>query len=767
MNPLTTEPSSRPRHIAFVGDYLPRHCGIATFTYDLCEAVAALYSDTDCFVGAVNDRPDGYAYSPRVRFEFNEKDLDSYRRAADFLNLSNVEVLCVQHEFGIYGGPAGSHLLALLKDARMPIVTTLHTIQRESTSEQRVVMAEVIRLSDRLVMMTQKGAELLREIYRVPEQKIDVIPHGIPDLPFMDPNFYKDQFGVEGKAVLLTFGLIGPRKGIEHVIEALPRIHERHPEMVYIVLGATHPNLIARDGESYRLSLERLAEARDLKRHVIFYNRFVTNKELNEFIGAADIYITPYLNEAQITSGALAYAFGLGKPVVSTPYWHAQELLDEERGIIVPFRDPGAIAEAVISLLDNPTKLNQMRKSAYLLGREMTWPVVAERYMKSFRDARAARRRPIARRAFADKTLAAQPYGLPPLRLDHLFRMTDRTGILQHAICTVPNFEEGYCTDDNARAFLLTVLLDELNPGINPAEINAVASTYLAFLWSAFDAKKSRFRNFMSYDRRWLEEEGSEDSHARALWAVGTVLGRSRNEGYGRLCGLLFKRGLPVVETFTSPRAWAFALLAIHEYLRRFNGDRLANATRDKLTEKLLTLWHSSASEDWPWFESVATYDNALLSHALILSGSWMPHVEAREIGLKSLRWLCDIQTAPAGHFRPIGSNGFNVQGGHRSQFDQQPIEAHATLSACLEAYRATKDSAWSVEAQRAFEWFLGRNDLGLPLYDSATGGCRDGLHHDRTNENQGAESSLAFYLAHAEMTLAQNLMEAQTPIVT
>ncbi|MEA3210504.1 MAG: hypothetical protein QOE70_3561 [Chthoniobacter sp.] len=749
----------QPHRIAFVGDYLPRQCGIATFTHDLCEAVAEEFPETHCLVGAVNDRLEGYPYAPRVRFEFHEKDLESYRRAADFLNINNVEVVCVQHEFGIYGGPAGSHLLALLKDVRMPVVTTLHTVLREPNETQREVMDQLNGVSDRFVVMAQKGVDFLREIYDVPREKIDLIQHGIPDIPFIDPNFYKDQFGVEGKTVLLTFGLIGPGKGIEHVIEALPQIVARYPDVVYIILGATHPNLLAHEGERYRLSLERLAETCGVKQHVIFYNRFVTLQELKEFIGAADIYITPYLDQAQITSGTLAYTFGAGKAVVSTPYWHAQELLAEDRGILVPFRDPKAIAVAVSEFLSNPNKLHQTRKSAYLLGREMIWPVVAQRYMDSFLKARAGRTQP-SRRAFAKRTLADQPYALPPLRLDHLCRMTDGTAMFQHAIFNVPNFSEGYCTDDNARAFLLTVLLQEMGNVAGPADLDALASTYLAFLWHAYNPKNGRFRNFMSHDRRWLEEEGSEDSHARALWAAGTSLGRSQNDGQRNLCALLFERALPIVERFQSPRSWAFTLLAIHEYLRCFSGDRVAQQMRDLLTERLLLLNKKVGSRNWPWFEDSVTYENARLCHALILSGHWTPNAKALEVGLRSLRWLATVQTAPGGHFRPIGSNGFYPRDGVPAVFDQQPLEAYAVLSACLEAYRVTKDAFWSQHAQHAFEWFLGRNDLGLPLYDPTTGGCRDALHQDRANQNQGAESSLSFYLALVEMNFAQHLIQ-------
>ena len=745
-----------PDRIAFLGGYLPRLCGIATFTQDLCEAVAAAAPASECFAGAMNDRVGAYVYPPRVRFELDEKDLDSYRRAADFLNFNNADVLCVQHEFGIYGGPAGSHLLALLKEVRMPVVTTLHTVLRTPNAAQQLVMEELLRRSDRLVVMARKGAEILRETYGVPDAKVDLIPHGIPDMPFVDSSFYKAQLGVEGRMVLLTFGLLGPGKGIEYAIEALPEIVRRHPNVVYLVLGATHPHLLARDGESYRLGLERLADDRGVKEHVIFYNRFVSLDDLREFIGATDVYLTPYLNEAQITSGTLAYVFGAGKAVVSTPYWHAQELLADGRGTLVPFRDPAAIAEGVCAFLEDPARLRRTRETAYALGREMIWPAVAQRFLASFHRARTERRA-APRSAFAGWTLASRPYDLPPLRLDHVVRMSDGTGIIQHATFNVPNFQEGYCTDDNARAFILCNLLDALGGRPPSQDLDRLATGYLAFLSAALDRETGRFRNFMSFGRQWLEHSGSEDSHARALWAAGCGVARSRNEGHRKLAALLFERGLSVVEAFSSPRAWAFTLLGIHEYLGTFPDHTAARALREVLTLKLVGLWKSCASDTWPWFEPVATYDNARLCQALLLSGQWMPHPESLQIGLRSLRWLASVQKAPAGHFRPIGSNGFYARDGAHADFDQQPVEAQAMVSACLEAFRATQDGSWSREAKRAFEWFLGRNDLGLPLYDSGSGGCADGLHEDRVNENQGAESTLAFHLSLAEMNFAEH----------
>jgi len=747
---------SRVRKIAFVGDHLPRKCGIATFTSDLLAAVAAAHPQSQCFSVSVNDIGDGYDYPEVVRFEIEEQDLSSYVRAADFLNISNVDIVCLQHEFGIFGGPAGGHILALLRELRMPVVITLHTVLREPRADQRRVMHELVSLSTRLVVMAERGRQMLQEIYQAPPAKIDLIPHGIPDVGFVDPTYFKDQFGVEGRVVLLTFGLLSPNKGIEHVLNALPQILADFPDVVYIVLGATHPNELREHGEAYRLSLEILAKKNKLEKNIIFYNQFVELENLKEFIGAADLYITPYLNEAQITSGTLAYTFGAGKAVISTPYWHAAELLAEDRGVLVPFGDAQAIAREVIGLLRDDTRRHAIRKNAYRIGREMVWSNVAQLYMASFESSRIEGTA-LSRKSLTTKTLDQKPRELPELKLSHLLRMTDSTGLFQHAIFSVPNFSEGYCTDDNARAFILSVLLSEL--GEDPEIVRTLATTYAAFLNHAFDLKVRRFHNHLSFDRRWLDDQGSEDCQARALWALGVGVGRSPYRSFQIMAGQLFALALPALTEFTSPRAWAFGLIGIHEYLRRLSGDSLVNQTRETLTFRLMELLERNCHPDWCWFERDLSYDNAKLAHALILSGRATGQGPVLERGLQALRWLTELQMSENGHFRPIGTNGFYGRGGTRANFDQQPIEAQSTVSACLGAYRATSDFWWYEQAQRAFDWFIGWNDLGLELYSPETGACRDGLHVDRVNGNQGAESTLAFLLSLAEMRLAQNML--------
>jgi glycosyltransferase involved in cell wall biosynthesis len=746
------------RKIAFIGDYVPRKCGIATFTHDICSSMAVQYPSADCSVVSVNDTAEGYDYPPEVRFEIPEQDLDSYRRAADFLNFSNVDVVCLQHEFGIFGGQSGSHILALLRDLRVPVVTTLHTILSGPNPDQRRVLQRLGDISARMIVMSERGKTFLKEIYGVSENKIDLIAHGIPDMPFVDPNYYKDQFDVEGKLVALTFGLLSPNKGIEHVLRALPTVVKQFPNFVYIVLGATHPAVLREQGERYRMRLERMAQDLGIKKNVIFYNRFVELSELKEFLGVADLYITPYLNAAQITSGTLAYAFGCGKAVVSTPYWHAEELLADGRGILVPFADSSAIAGAVSGLLRDEPQRHAMRKKAYLLGREMIWSHVAHMYMESFQHARLSLQ-DITIKPLAIRTLEEQQSELPDFRLEHLMLMTDSTGMFQHSCYTIPNFAEGYCIDDNARALLLTVHLEEL--GHDSPEVQRAASTYAAFVNAAFNPAKGRFRNFMSYDRRWLEEVGSDDSHGRALWSLGACVGRSRQRRFRSWTVQLFNRALPGIVDTSSPRGWAFALLGICEYFLRLSGDRHVSQVRDTLVGKLLELFEQNATDDWPWFEPVLSYDNARLSQALIACGREAGNPAALDIGLRSLRWLVEQQKAPQGHFRPIGSKGFYRKGQERANFDQQPVEAHATVSACLEACRATGDQDWLREARNAFDWFLGRNDLGLEVYDANTGGCSDGLHEDRVNQNQGAEATLSFLLSLAELDLLGSSLAA------
>jgi len=763
---------SLPSRIAVIGNYLPRQCGIATFTTDLCSAISAEYGTARLLALPVNDTLEGYDYPARVRWSLAQDDLASYQEAAEFLNFNNIDMVCLQHEYGIFGGPAGSHILHLLRRLKMPLVTTLHTVLREPDPNQLRVMEEIAELSDRLIVMSQLSSQFLQEIFKVPGEKIDMVPHGVPDLPFLDPNFYKDRFGVEGKAVLLTFGLLSPNKGIENVIQALPQILSRHKNVVYLVAGATHPHVLRGEGEKYRASLQALAKQVGVESQVMFHNRFASPEEMAEFIGAADIYITPYRHEAQVVSGTLAYALGAGKAIISTPYWHALELLDDRRGALIPFQNPDAIAQKTIELLDTPAMRHAMRKRAYLFAREMIWKRAAQGYMESFSRVRSDRMEN-PRVQFSAGALPKDLNRLPELKLDHIDALTDDTGVLQHAIFTVPNRGEGHTTDDNARALIFTVMLERVGkvrpekddrekPNLRVAKFS---DRYLSFLEHGFNPATGRFRNFLGYDRRWNEAAGSEDCHGRAVWALGAVLGRSSDQGLRSAAGRLFELSLPAVVEFYSPRACAYALLGIQEYLDSYRGDRDAQKIRSVLAGRLLAMYESIRRPDWKWFENVLAYGNARLPQAMLLVGSACSDDHMVSAGLEALEWLTETQRSEtSGHFVPIGSQGFYRQGGEKARFDQQPLEAAGAVSACLQAYRVTGDSRWRSEAWSAFNWFLGDNDLQLSLYDSVTGGCRDGLHPERANENQGAESTLSFLMALLEMCALQECKPTETP---
>jgi glycosyltransferase involved in cell wall biosynthesis len=765
--PRSQSKPSLPSRIAVIGNYLPRQCGIATFTTDLCSAISAEYGTARLLALPVNDTEQGYDYPARVRWSLAQDDVRSYQEAAEFLNFNNIDMVCLQHEYGIFGGPAGGHILHLLRGLKMPVVTTLHTVLREPNPDQLMVMEEIAELSDRLIVMSQLSSQFLQEIFKVPGSKIDMVPHGVPDVPFLDPNFYKERFGVEGKAVLLTFGLLSPNKGIENVIQALPQILSKHKNVAYIVAGATHPHILRREGDKYRASLQALAKEVGVESNVIFHDRFVSPEEMAEFIGAADIYITPYRYEAQVVSGTLAYALGAGKAIISTPYWHAIELLDDRRGALVPFQNPSAIAQKTIELLDTPAIRHAMRKRAYVFARDMVWKRVAQGYMESFSRVRSDRMEN-PRVQFSARTTPKSLNQLPELKLTHVNALTDDTGMLQHAIFTIPNRAEGYTTDDNARALIFTVLLDQIGTaqfGQAEAANPDWASRYLAFLEHAFNPEKKRFRNFLGYDHRWMEDQGSEDAHGRALWALGSLLARSANPGLRGAAGRLFEFSLPAVIEFYSPRAGAYALLGIQGYLNSYPGDRDAQKVRSVLSRRLLDMYDSIRRPEWKWFEDVVAYGNARLPQAMLLVGAACADDRMISAGLESLDWLMETQRCPTnGHFVSIGSQGFYRQGGQKARFDQQPIEAAGAVSACLEAYRVTGDGRWRRDAWSAYNWFLGDNDLQLPLYDSETGGCRDGLHPERANQNQGAESTLSFLMSLIEMRSLQEYERPEDP---
>jgi glycosyltransferase involved in cell wall biosynthesis len=739
---------SRPTRIAVIGNYTPRRCGIATFTADLAESLAAEAPDSEVWATAMNDVPEGYPYPSRVHFEVNEQSRGEYQLAAEFLNINGVEVASLQHEYGIFGGSAGSYILDLIGRLRMPVVTTLHTVLKEPTPEQADVTAEIARLSAKLVVMSRRAAGFLRDIYQVPGEKIAFVHHGIPDLSFVDPNYYKDQFGVEDRTVAATFGLLSPNKGIEHMIAAMPEIVKSHPEFMYLVLGVTHPNVKKHEGERYRTSLQRLATKLGVAGNVQFLNRFVDIQELCEFLGCADVYVTPYGNEAQITSGTLAYAMGSGKPVVSTPYWYATEMLAEGRGVITPFGDAESLSANVLALLADPVRRHAIRKRAYLFTRDAVWNKVAQEYFNVFAEAKERGQRQPTRRFRAHAILPATA-ALPKINLEHLRRMTDSTGLLQHSKFSIPDRMHGYCTDDNARALVLTVSAQDLLPADD--ELASMSACYLGFLAHALNPGTERFRNFMSYDRRWEETEGSEDSQGRALWALGVTVGRAPDKGQLAAATSLFNRALPAAETFTHPRAMALALVGINAYLGRFAGATGAKRMAKLLARRILRDFKRNAADDWYWFDDILTYDNGKLAQALLTTGTLLENARMVEVGTKALEWLTEVQSA-TGVFRPVGNDGWYRRGGHRARFDQQPLEAQSMIEAYVAAYAASGETRWADLAYGVFQWFLGRNDLSAPLWDPKTGACYDGLGPEGPNLNQGAESTLAWLLALSDM---------------
>jgi glycosyltransferase involved in cell wall biosynthesis len=734
--------------VAFIGNYLPRRCGIATFTHDLHRAVAAARPDLETCVVAMTDSDRTYDYPSAVRFEVHEETISDYVRAAAFLNNAGFDVVCLQHEYGIFGGDAGGNIIELLSRLKMPVITTLHTVLAKPTRAQREVMRQIIDKSVKIVVMAEKARELLLSVHEVTPRKIEVIPHGIPDFPFLETHHAKAKFDFAGKMIILTFGLLSPNKGVEIMLDAMPEIIKSSPNALYVILGATHPNLMRQQGEAYRESLTARVRSLGIEKHVVFFNQFVDQATLLDFISMCDVYTTPYLNEAQMTSGTLAYSFGLGKAVVSTPYWHAKELLSDGCGILVPFGDAKALSTEIVGLLTNDVRRDSMRKLAYAASRSMTWVQTAKRYLTAFDTESSNTGSRIVLPIDAANSVR-NGHVIPDIRIGHFLSLCDSTGMLQHAVHSVPDRSHGYCADDNARALLFSSLLASSGEVQLP---KSVSDPFAAFIQHAWNPDTRRFRNFMSYDRRWLEQQGSEDSHGRTLWALAECARTDIDPSRRKWAEALFKMALPIVEDFSSPRAWAFSLLALDAYCKLAGGDVLGNRLRKLLADRLMSLISATETRDWVWFEDVLAYDNARIPQALIQTGLTTSTPSYVEVGLRSLRWLTALQTSSSGYFRPVGTNSFGRLRQRPEAFDQQPVEAAATISACLIAWRADDGAEWPTAALRAFEWFLGENDLQVALADPETGSCSDGLHPDRANGNRGAESVLSYLLGLVEI---------------
>lgn len=718
--------------IGFVSTYPPMRCGIATFTRDLLDHLGM--ASTKATVAAISGVEVDLRYPKEVGFVVSRDTPSSYMKASDHFNLEGAHVISLQHEYGLFGGACGSHILHLLRSTALPVVTTLHTVLVSPTATQRQVLSEILRLSSRIVVFTPGALSTLQAQFGTPDQKLSVIPHGIADLPFTEPSDGKRALGLQHKIVLLTTGFLSPDKGVETAIQALPAILRKFPETVYVVQGITHPNVNHHSGESYRRSLETLAKELGVDPNVIFLNCYLSADELASVVTAADVYVSPHKNQDQIVSGTLAYAIGAGRAVISTPYAYAREVVSRGAGAFCRMGNADDLAKQVIEVLSDDQLRSQYATKAYLIGRQMIWGKVASDYATLFETVAASS-------SVGSSGSIINSQILPRLKLHHLRRLTDDTGIAQHAVFTVSNRFEGFSTDDNARALVLAV---DIEAGFPEVSAN-LASIYLAFLWHAFNRRSNRMRNFLGYDRQWLEEVGSEECHGRTLWSLGHVVAHSNDPALCGAASQLFLEAVPASLSFTSLRATSCAIIGLVEFLK-VNSARcdLASNAAD-LSNRLVQHYLSCSSPEWPWFEDCVTYSNARLPEALLRFGSATSRKDLIDLGLRSLEWLISIQTSEDGFFDPVGNKGFYGRGTAKARFDQQPIEAHATIDACLAALQLTGERRWKESACRAFNWFLGWNALGLPVYDGDSGGCRDGLGEGGLNQNQGAESTLAF----------------------
>jgi glycosyltransferase involved in cell wall biosynthesis len=726
-------PSAPFRHLALIGNALPRRCGLATYTSDVADALRQRYPAMKLDHYAMDDGS-GVSYPEQI-ITIDADNPAAYREAAERIEASGAEAIWLQHEFGIFGGPAGCDVLELTSATSLPLIVTVHTVLEEPNDEQEAVLTRLIARADRTIVMAATGADILKRRYGVSPDRISIIPHGVPDRPQGEPDEFKPQFGWQGRKVLMTFGLITPDKGIRHMIEAMPAIVRHHPDALYEIVGATHPNLVRNQGECHRTMLIDLASELGVEDHVRFIDRFVEQDELLDMLQAADIYVTPYLNMAQVTSGTLSYAVAVGKPVIATPYVHAREILADGHGLIVPPGDSAALAEAAIGLLSNDDRRDSLARAAYRRGREMLWPRVVERSLEPLEKQPQANIRP----------LLPRPSALP---LDAIQRMTDSVGMLQHAIFSVPNRNHGYCIDDNARALMVAVRRGD-------GQSDHLALTFAAFIQHGWNPELRRFRNFMGYDRQWLESVGSEDSNGRTLWALGMTAARSPSAGLREWALQLFDQAAPYADEYDAPRAKAFAALGGYELLRARPGHDLARWLIEQSAGQLLDYYFRYSRDGWDWFEPELAYDNARLPEALIRAGMALGEPAMVDRGLATFDWLMRHQTGPRGTFRPVGCRGFCRPYGRPLAFDQQPIEAAATIDAAAAAHEATGRLEWRQVARDAFAWFFGDNDAGVPLADSRDGSCFDGLMATGINRNQGAESILSLHLA------AQTMREA------
>ena len=732
----TSKAPARVDHIALIGNYLPRKCGIATYTTDTFDALRSRFPDLKVDVWAMDDHPGRYDYPEVVTGTIAEQDHTAYLAAAREIEASGAKALWLQHEYGIFGGSAGDYILTLLDRISIPVIVTLHTVLEKPSAEERRVMEAILRRASRVIVMAERGREILEKHYGADGRTVVTIPHGVPDRPLIDPDTLKSAFGWTGHEVVLTFGLLAPNKGIETMIAALPAVVEQNPGALYVVLGATHPNLVAHEGEAYRDRLKSQAEQLGVGHAIRFIDAFVEHDELLDYLQAADIYATPYSNPAQITSGTLSYAVGVGKPVISTPYVHATEILADGHGVLVDFGDSAAFAREINALLGNRRNRDRLSARAYARGRDMIWPRLAEAALDQIDRIVAAQPKRLKQRDARLSVLAPDISGVE--------RMSDATGMLQHSILSVPDRRHGYCIDDNARALILMTQVKDLDPAVR----DKWSSVYGAFVQYAWNPDKRRFRNFMNYDRTWCEEYGSEDSNGRALWALGVTARDAGMQKHRDWAARLFDETASLAFELGSPRAHAFAMLGAAAMLDAHPGHAMSRKILSRFAEQLASLLDAARRPEWSWFEIVLAYDNARLPEAMICAGHALERADWVAIGIETLEWIVDRQTSPEGRFRAVGTESFGRPYADPLPYDQQPLEAQATVDACAAAFDATRDRRWLDEAYRAYGWYLGANDLDLPMATITDGGCFDGLHPTGLNRNQGAESILALQLA-------------------
>ncbi|MGN6268689.1 MAG: glycosyltransferase [Sphingomonas sp.] len=733
---MALEGLPRTTHLALIGNFLPRKCGIATYTTDTYNALKTRFPDMAIDVYAMDDEPGAHLYPPEVTRAIPQNDRRAYLEAARAIEASGVQAVWLQHEYGIFGGPAGELILALLDRVSAPLIVTLHTILENPNPDERRVLEALLKRAARVVVMADRGRDILARVYDADLRKVVMIPHGVPDRPLVEPDMMKERFGWQGRKVVLTFGLVGPGKGIETLIEALPMIVAAEPRTLYVLVGATHPHLVAHEGEAYRDRLKALAADLGVDGNMAFVNRFVEHDELLDYLQAADVYVTPYTNPAQITSGTLSYAVGVGKVVVSTPYAHATEILADDHGRLVPFGDSAAIAAAIADLFADDGARRALSARAYARGRTMIWPRLAETAMAEIDAIVAAR----------PKRLTRSTPPLAPLKPDlaAVERMSDGNGMLQHAIYSVPDRRHGYCIDDNARALMLVTQMADLDE----ATRDHWTTVYASFVQFAWNPEARRFRNFMRYDRTWCEDAGSEDSNGRTLWALGTVARDARIVKHRDWAGSMFDMTADLAFELGSPRAQAFAMLGAAAILDVHPEHDLARRLLTRFGDELMALLERTRRPEWAWFEIVLAYDNARLPGALIRAGEALGRDDMIARGIETLDWIVARQTSPEGRFRAVGTESFGRAFAEPAAFDQQPLEAQATIDACAAAFAVTNDRRWVAEAERAYRWFLGLNDLDLPLASPQDGGCFDGLMPHGLNRNQGAESILALQMA-------------------